>query len=203
MIKTNHNNNSILVGKNLNADYAILVLEKHITTNNIIKIAKLPQRDAKCPPGNNLVVSGWGADYTSDRPTNKLWAVLQTCLPIDRCPSLGDERDKYTFCAGNLKNETNTICFGDSGGNTFDCIIIEVNSSHVTIMSEMLFNSSNIFKPCTGPLTYTDHKTGETTLYGVVAHHGDFSKPCLSTARYARVAEPSVLDWIKKHTDAA
>ena len=69
-------------------------------------------------------------------------------------------------------------------------------------MSELLFNSSHIFlKPCTGPLTYTDYKTGETTLYGVVAQYGD-TPHCLSAAVYAPVAEPSVLDWIRYHTDA-
>ena len=106
---------SVLDGKNWNADYAILVLETPVKTNDRIKIAKLPQKGAKCPPGEYMVVSGWGVDLTSGRPRNKLWSVLQTCLPMDRCPAI--KPDKYTLCAGSLKNKTNTICSGDSGGN--------------------------------------------------------------------------------------
>ena len=115
IIEISHHNDFNLGGKNENADYAILVLETPVKTNDRIKIAKLPRKGAKCPPGEYMVVSGWGKDLTSDRPTNKLWSVLQTCLPMDRCPAI--KPDKYTLCAGSLKNKTNTICGGDSGGN--------------------------------------------------------------------------------------
>jgi secreted trypsin-like serine protease len=151
-------------GKNHNADYAILVLAWPVKTNDRIKIAKLPEKGAKCPPGNNMVVSGWGAD-TKHELTDKLWSVLQTCLPDEYCPNV--EHDRYTLCAGSLKNNANTICGGDSGG----------------------------------PLTYTDYKTGETTLYGVVAQYGDYPN-CRKPGVYAPVSEPSVLDWIRTHTDA-
>ena len=73
----------------------------------------------------------------------------------------------------------------------------------INLMSSLLFNSSYIFlNPCTGPLTYTDYKTGDTTLYGLVAGLGGLEE-CLSATLYARVAEPGILDWIRTHTDAA
>ena len=52
-----------------------------------------------------------------------------------------------------------------------------------------------------GPLTHTDYRTGVTTIYGVVSALGDTDR-CLDTTLYARVAVPSVLDWIRRHTDA-
>ena len=66
-----------------------------------------------------------------------------------------------------------------------------------------MFSLSKIsLVPSTGPLTYTDYKTGDTTLYGLVAGLGGHEE-CLSTTLYARVAEPGILDWIRTHTDAA
>ena len=53
--------------------------------------------------------------------------------------------------------------------------------------------------PLLGPLTHTD-KDGHTTLYGVVSGQGS-DPDCKSTGIFARVSEPNVLKWIKKHID--
>lgn len=50
-----------------------------------------------------------------------------------------------------------------------------------------------------GPLTHTDID-GHTTLYGVVSGQGS-DPDCKSTGIFARVSEPNVLKWIKKHID--
>ena len=109
------------LASNWDADYAILVLQKPVTTNKYIKMAKLPTKDAKCPPGHTMVVSGWGDDwYPPGRPTNKLWAVLQTCLPMDKCPKLKQKKltEKYFVCAGDPIDDDNSACRGDSGGTS-------------------------------------------------------------------------------------
>merc|ERR1712154_146744 len=152
------------------ADYAIIVLRNTVPTSKSIKTDKLPPRDAVCRQfGHQMVLSGWGDDhYDETRPTNKLWAVLQTCMPIYKCPMVANRERRYSLCGGDPKNKKNSGCEGDSGG----------------------------------PLTHTDDRTGETTIYGVVSSLGGYDL-CLDTTLYARVAEPSVLDWIRQHTDAA
>ena len=107
------------------ADFAILVLNETVTTNENIKMAKLPPKNAKCPLGLKMVVSGWGNDWSSNRPTNKLWAVLQACLPMDRCPKLRSQ-EKYTICGGDPKEDDNSACHGGSGGNNFRNSVIEI-----------------------------------------------------------------------------
>ena len=47
-----------------------------------------------------------------------------------------------------------------------------------------------------GPLTFTE-RNGKTTLYGVVRGPGGKGPNCLSTGEFGRVAEPSILRWIK------
>ena len=43
---------------------------------------------------------------------------------------------------------------------------------------------------------FTD-KNGKTTLHGVVSAGGNKGPVCLSTALFVRVADPSILKWIK------
>ena len=47
---------------------------------------------------------------------------------------------------------------------------------------------------------FTDKK-GKTTLYGVVHAGGNKGPECLSTALFVRVADPSILKWIKNKMD--
>ena len=51
-----------------------------------------------------------------------------------------------------------------------------------------------------GPLVFTD-KNGKTTLHGVVSAGGNKGPVCLSTALFVRVADPSILKWIKNKMD--
>ena len=44
-------------------DIALLALERPAKLNPRVKIADLPESDAPCPEGMNLVVSGWGDVY--------------------------------------------------------------------------------------------------------------------------------------------
>ena len=108
------------------ADYAIIVLKKTVTRNKSIQIAKLPPRNAKCHPfGHQMVVSGWGYDgYDKTRPTNKLWAVLQTCMPLNRCPNIRSRGRRYSVCAGDYENKKNSACVGDSGGRLVNSMAI-------------------------------------------------------------------------------
>ena len=96
-------------------------------------MAKLPPKNAKCPIGLKMVVSGWGDDWSSPRPTNKLWSVLQACLPMDRCPMLGDRQEKYSICGGDPKEDDNSACHGDSGGNHFRNKGIEIIHDNIEI----------------------------------------------------------------------
>ena len=74
-----------------------------------------------------MVLSGWGDDWSQDRPTNKLWAVLQTCLPMSKCPKLKQRRltEKYFVCAGDPIDDDNSACEGDSGGSFLKNTVIE------------------------------------------------------------------------------
>ena len=104
-------------------DIAILVLEEEIVPNEYVKIVNLPEADAACPKGKKLIVSGWGYDGHQNNLTtetdvkhNRLWAVHQECLPLERCaPS--EETKGQLLCVGDLEQPRNSACVGDSGGN--------------------------------------------------------------------------------------
>ena len=51
-----------------------------------------------------------------------------------------------------------------------------------------------------GPLVFTD-ENGKTTLHGVVSAAGNKGPECLSTAFFVRVADPTILKWIKNKMD--
>ena len=49
-----------------------------------------------------------------------------------------------------------------------------------------------------GPLTYTDTE-GKTTTFGIVSGPGNITNlPVSTTAIFARVSNPDILDWIKE-----
>ena len=81
-------------------DIALLALERPAKLNPRVQIADLPESDAPCPEGMNLVVSGWGTyiewgkpipglDYYPimlGAPAHKfLWAVKQKCVDKKYC----------------------------------------------------------------------------------------------------------------------
>ena len=111
---------------------AILVLKHEIpekinsrTGENFVQIVNLPNPDDTCPKGKNLVVSGWGADaFNTTRKTERLWALFQECLILDKCAcsTIGevpcndaDMRTNY-LCVGDSTERDNNVCHGDSGG---------------------------------------------------------------------------------------
>ena len=104
---------------NLAYDVAIIVLKDEIVPGNNIKIARLPDKNAPCPKGRRLVVSGWGLDVSRFliRSQDSLWAVSLECLDDSSCPLMNIHSPNDTMlCAGDPKNLLNSDCGGDSGG---------------------------------------------------------------------------------------
>ena len=104
-------------------DIAVIVLEKEVVPNNKVLIASLPEKNAACPTGQNMIVSGWGQDPLRpdsahlNRPI--LWAVMQECLNPSKCPLLNhtiNQPNKNMMCVGDVEDPTNSACIGDSGG---------------------------------------------------------------------------------------
>ena len=116
--------------QNINYDIAVIVLDKDVVPNNKIEIASLPAKNAACPTGKTLMISGWGADPL--RPTalgipirHKLWAVMQECLSPSKCPLLSNTdkvTKRNTICVGDAEIPSNNACIGDSGGKIYSNI---------------------------------------------------------------------------------
>ena len=111
-------------------DIAILVLEEEIVPNEYVDIVNLPEADAACPKGKKLIVSGWGFDgHTMNITTetavkhNRLWAVYQECLPLDRCTT-SEETKGQLLCVGDSEQPRNSACVGDSGGNNIGVMVL-------------------------------------------------------------------------------
>ena len=103
-------------------DLAILVLKTPASLSENVKIAHLPEPDAPCPSGKNLIVSGWGRRLVWVGPNavkaikNRfLWAVKQECVDIDRCDAYQGDK-KAALCVGDLSEPRNSAFVGDSGG---------------------------------------------------------------------------------------
>ena len=116
-------------------DIAILVLEEEIVPNEYVKIVNLPEPDAPCPKGMKLIVSGWGFDghktnWTTETEVkhNRLWAVYQECLSLDRCAT-SEEQKGQLLCVGDSENPRNSACMGDSGGNNIVDIVLQRRGS--------------------------------------------------------------------------
>ena len=112
-------------------DIAILVLEEEIVPNEYVQIVNLPEADAACPKGKKLIVSGWGYDgHTMNITTetavkhNRLWAVYQECLPLDRCTT-SEETKGQLLCVGDSEQPRNSACVGDSGGNNIGVMVLQ------------------------------------------------------------------------------
>ena len=102
---------------NKSPDFAILVLKEKVVPNKYVKIADLPRSDATCPKGKRLIVSGWGLDmHHPTRNINRLSAVLQECLPQEKC-EISEKMKPFYLCVGDSKQPRNSACNGDSGGN--------------------------------------------------------------------------------------
>ena len=121
-------------------DIAILVLEKEIVPNEYAQIVNLPEADAACPKGKKLIVSGWGFDgHTMNITTetavrhNRLWAVYQECLPLDRCTTSKETKGQL-LCVGDSEQPRNSACMGDSGGNNIVDIVLQRKGSRYTFL---------------------------------------------------------------------
>ena len=97
-------------------DLAFIVLKEKAIPSSTIQIANLPERDARCPSGKSLVLSGWGLDSTRFyRSKRYLWAVKQQCLNITACPYAAGYEGAM-ICIGDEADSRNSACDGDSGG---------------------------------------------------------------------------------------
>ena len=114
---------TLLIGDAMDGeDLAILVLQKPASLSENVKIAHLPEPDARCPSGKNLIVSGWGRRLVWVGPNavkaikNRfLWGVKQECVDIDRCDAYQGDKEA-ALCVGDLSEPRNFVFFGDSGG---------------------------------------------------------------------------------------
>ena len=115
---------------------ALLAIDGKVILNQNAQVAQLPEADAPCPNGMNLVTSGWGAyatwgdsvpyfDYGSimlgKLPHKFLWAVKQKCVDIEQCNNLiknfNVTIDDSLICVVEPGTDgINGALFGDSGG---------------------------------------------------------------------------------------
>ena len=103
-------------------DLAILVLQKPASLSENVKIAHLPEPDARCPSGKNLIASGWGQrvvwvgpNAVEIKDNRFLWAVKQECVDIDQCDAYQGDKEA-ALCVSDLSEPRNSVFFGDSGG---------------------------------------------------------------------------------------
>lgn len=116
----------------------MFTLDEQVTLNPNVQIAHLPEPDAPCPNGMNLVVSGWGtypawnnSDPLLDYGPNMLgvqshqflWAVKQQCVDKEDCKKhykFGDVTldipDSILCVVGPRTGGINGPYLGDSGG---------------------------------------------------------------------------------------
>ena len=114
-------------------------IDGKVIFNPNVQIAHLPEPDAPCPNGMNLVASGWGTyplwgnsvpffEYGSiklgELEHKFLWAVKQKCVDIENCnkhndPNMTVNPDKIMCVAGPSSGGINGPFYGDSGGNEF------------------------------------------------------------------------------------
>ena len=105
-------------------DVAVIILKEDVELSKTIQIAHLPEENAACPDGRNMIFSGWGLDITRpflDRTMNgSLWAVMLECLDNKKCTILDDVPDKENMmCVGDSENPLNNLCVEDTGGKYF------------------------------------------------------------------------------------
>ena len=103
-------------------DLAILVLKTPASLTKNVKIAHLPEPDAPCPTGKNLIASGWGKrvlwvgpDNVEEKYNRFLWAVEQECVDMDQCDAYQGDKES-ALCVGDLSEPRNSVYYGDSGG---------------------------------------------------------------------------------------
>ena len=117
---------------------ALLAIDGKVNLSQNAQVALLPEADAPCPDGMNLVASGWGMyaawgesvpyfDYGSmvlGKLSHKfLWAVKQKCVDMEQCNNLFKKLnltidDSLLCIVGPGSGGINGILSGDSGGDS-------------------------------------------------------------------------------------
>ena len=101
-------------------DVGLIFLKQDAILNEKVKLASLPDSNQDCPPGNNLIASGWGADpFILNFNVHILRAVKQGCVDIEKCTIIKPQYRDLALCVGDEKDFRNTIWRGDSGGKVF------------------------------------------------------------------------------------
>ena len=105
---------------NYRYDVALVFLKQDAILNEKVKLASLPDSNQDCPPGNNLIASGWGSDpFHIDYYVHILRAVKQGCVDIEKCIIIKPEDKDIALCVGDEKDFRNAVWHGDSGGKMF------------------------------------------------------------------------------------
>ena len=119
------------------------------------------------------------------------------CVNVSECKSYVGTGENV-LCVGDT-DKTNSACRGDSGGIkiTWWLKSVMISKTNYPLLSILCFH-------LIGPVTYTTE--GKTVLYGVVNGAGDTKNypslypgflDCISPSIMTRVAEPTILEWIK------
>ena len=101
-------------------DVGLVFLKQNAILNEKVQLASLPDSNQDCPPGNNLIASGWGYDpFHIDHNVHILRAVKQGCVDIEKCTIIKPQYRDLALCVGDEKDFRNTVWRGDSGGKIF------------------------------------------------------------------------------------
>ena len=102
-------------------DVRVITLEKDVTLNKKVQIAKLPNENEECDKyGKNMVISGWevtwskGENSTEHRFADVPMYLEHQCLNVSRCPLLTESNPM--ICVGDLEDDHNSACAKVRGG---------------------------------------------------------------------------------------
>ena len=117
--------------------------QKMLLTRNV-RLAHLPLPDAPCPPGRELIVSGWGTvaiwlgqTIVEERENRFLWAVKQECVNVNECDAYKGDKDAL-LCTTALSDSRNTATSGDSGGISLIKSVVSIYYSFGNINSHVI-----------------------------------------------------------------
>nr|AYN79047.1 cocoonase 4 [Heliconius aoede] len=102
--------------KTYDYDIGIVTLDNPIKLDGVkTKIVRLTDKDTQVKPGQNVIVSGWGATSENGDGSDSLLAVDVPIVSNDECRKVYRSLTIRMFCAG-VPQGGKDACQGDSGG---------------------------------------------------------------------------------------